>query len=82
MIFSNDLRLAKDDPILEIFHNSRETPISAVVVKDNPPMHGFGKELKIGDIVIVKGTVSRGDKFQVSIPAQCAFYDYEYFKPV
>jgi len=52
-------------------------------IKDNPPMLGFGQPLKVGDIVDVKGVCWSGTKYQISVDAQCAFYDLEdYFEVV
>jgi hypothetical protein len=79
-IQSTDGRFLCEDPILEAFHNSRENPIEATCIKDNPPMRGFGRQLKTGDVVVVDGTVF-DDRFRVAVPSECAFYAYEYFEP-
>ena len=81
-IISNDGAWSSDCPILVAFHNSRNEPMQVRCVKDHPPMHGFGRQLAVGDIVEIKGTVCRAGRFQVSVPKECAFYDYEYFEPV
>lgn len=73
---------SSNDPKLELFHASRVTPIQVICVKDNPPMRGFGKQLKKGNVVTINGTVNDGSGFQVSCPEECAFYDYTYFQPV
>jgi hypothetical protein len=45
-------------------------------------MYGFGKVLHIGDIVTIKGTVCNdAGRFDVAVPAECAFYDYTAFEP-
>ena len=50
-------------------------------VKDNPPMTGFGRALKSGDIVPVHSVCHDGWKYQISVEAECAFYDLEgYFE--
>jgi hypothetical protein len=52
----------------------------AEVIKDDPPMFGFGRALKVGDIVDVKSVCWRG-KYELSVAAECAFYELEgYFK--
>jgi len=71
-----------NDPKLAVFHNSREKPIKVICTKDDPPMTGFGRALKKGDIVEIEGTVSRGLRFEVSVAAECAFYDYRYFEEI
>jgi hypothetical protein len=71
-----------NDPVLLVFHESRESPVEALCIKDNPPMTGFGKNLVAGDRVTVKGTVSRGSAFEVCVPSECAFYEYSYFVPL
>jgi len=48
-------------------------------VKDNPPMVGFGRQLKTGDVVPVHGVCYTGTKYQISVEAECAFYDLEGF---
>lgn len=50
-------------------------------VKDNPPMHGFGRQLKVGDVVTVNGVCWSGLRYQLAVPAETAFYDMEgYFE--
>ena len=50
-------------------------------VKDDPPMHGFGRPLKAGDVVPVKGVCWNGSYYQLSVPSECAFYKMEdYFE--
>lgn len=52
----------------------------AKCTKDNPPMHGFGRALKAGDVVDVHGVTWRG-KYEISVRAECAFYELEgYFE--
>lgn len=52
----------------------------AKCVKDDPPMHGFGRQLKIGDIVAVDSVCWRG-KYEIAVKAECAFYELEgYFE--
>jgi len=54
----------------------------ARVVRDDPPMHGFGKRLHIGDVVTVTGVTWRG-KFEVAVFTECAFYEMVgYFEPM
>lgn len=81
-VYSQDERFESNDLLLIFFNNTRGKPAKAVVVKDNPPMHGFGRRLKIGDEVEVSGIVCNEiGQFQVAVPSECAFYSYEYFKP-
>lgn len=54
----------------------------AKCIKDAPPMYGFGRELKAGDIVNVAGVCWRG-KYEISVAEECAFYTLEgYFEPL
>jgi len=71
-----------DDPKLIEFHNSRNNPMLVKCIKDNPPMYGFGKKLKIGDIVEINGTVHNSIGFCVGVPEENAFYQYDYFEAV
>mgnify|MGYP001610963208 CR=1 FL=1 len=49
-------------------------------IKDNPPMRGFGRQLKIGDVVKVS-SVCYANRFEISVDAECAFYELEgYFE--
>ena len=53
----------------------------ALCVRDDPPMHGFGRALKKGDIVVVRCVCWRSG-YELSVPAECAFYRMEgYFEP-
>jgi len=70
-----------NDPVLELFHNARDNPITVVCTKDNPPMIGFGEKLKVGDVVEINGTIHNELGFCISVPGQCAFYRYDYFSP-
>ena len=72
---------SSDDPKLALFHESRNAPMLVVCTKDNPTMHGFGRTLKAGDVVEIKGTCCHGGRFDVSVPKECAFYDYSHFEP-
>lgn len=50
-------------------------------IKDNPPMYGFGRQIKKGDVVETNGVTWRGH-YELSVPAECAFYVMEgYFIP-
>lgn len=53
-----------------------ESGARAKCIKDNPPMHGFGRSLKAGDVVDVKSVCWRG-KYEISVEAECAFYELE-----
>ena len=55
----------------------------AVCVKDSPRMKGFGRQLKKGDEVVVKGVCWDPLGFyELSIPDECAFYEMEgFFEP-
>jgi len=44
-------------------------------------MHGFGKPLEKGDVVTIEGTIYGEIGFAVSVPEQCAFYEYDAFEP-
>ena len=68
------------DPKLVKFHNTRDNPTKVICMKDNPPMIGFGKRLKKGDIVEIKGTTHNELWFCVSVPEECAFYSYRCFE--
>jgi hypothetical protein len=81
MIYSQDGSCWSDDPILLQFHNSEPDGMEAICIKDNPPMTGFGRHLKIGEKVRIKGVVSNSTTFEVCVPSECAFYQYDYFSP-
>jgi len=52
----------------------------AEVIKDDPPMCGFGRSLKVGDVVDVTSVTWRG-KYELGVREECAFYELEgYFK--
>ena len=52
----------------------------AKCIKDDPPMYGFGRGLKSGDVVEVDAVCWRG-KYEISVKAECAFYELEdYFE--
>ena len=52
----------------------------AKCIKDMPPMCGFGRPLRIGDVVNVQAVCWRG-KFEIAVTAECAFYELEgYFE--
>lgn len=49
-------------------------------IKDDPPMYGFGRNLKSGDIVDVHNVCWRG-KYEIAVSKECAFYELEgYFE--
>jgi len=49
-------------------------------IRDNPPMHGFGREIKAGEIISIDSVTWRG-KYEVGVKAECAFYQLEgYFE--
>jgi hypothetical protein len=49
-------------------------------IRDDPPMRGFGRPLKVGDTVTVEGVTWSG-RYELSVPAECAFYAMEgYFE--
>ena len=49
-------------------------------IKDNPPMRGFGRQIKAGDIVKVDG-VCFVNTYEIAVAAECAFYQLEdYFE--
>ena len=57
-----------------------ENGARANCIKDDPPMSGFGRVLKCGDIVNVQSVCWRG-KYEISVAAECAFYELEgYFE--
>lgn len=50
-------------------------------IKDNPPMNGFGKPIKAGDIVKVDSVCWSGWKYEIGVRDECAFYELEgYFE--
>jgi hypothetical protein len=52
----------------------------AKCIKDMPPMHGFGRTLKMGDVVDVQSVCWRG-KYEIAVAEECAFYELEgYFE--
>ncbi len=80
-VYSNDGLYSSDDPKLEIFSDTRDNPKFVRCIKSNPPMHGFGRALMEGDIVLIHGTVHNHLGFCVSVPSECAFYSYDCFEP-
>ena len=49
-------------------------------IKDSPPMYGFGRQLKAGDVVSVNSVCWRG-KYEVGVKEECAFYELDgYFE--
>ena len=72
---------SSNDVLLERYHETRNNPKKVVCIEDNPPMVGFGKTLKVGDVIVIKGTIHNELGFCVSVPSECAFYEYSYFKP-
>lgn len=55
---------------------------TAKCIKDDPPMYGFGRPLKAGEIVNVDSVCWSGTRYQIGVSDQCAFYDLEgYFEP-
>lgn len=59
-----------------------EPDAKAKCIKDNPPMHGFGKTIKAGDVVGVDSVCWSGIRYQIGVRDECAFYDLEgYFEP-
>lgn len=82
LIVSGDGRHRSDDAKLKLFHDSRSKPMKVRCLKDVPPMIGFGRTLKQGDIVEIEGTTHQTTGFCVAVPSECAFYDYEYFEEV
>lgn len=57
-----------------------EPGAQAKCIKDNPPMYGFGRNLKVGDVVAVQSVCWRG-KYEIAVAAECAFYELEgYFE--
>lgn len=75
-----DERVQLPTPQVENWQRLYEPGAKARCIKDNPPMHGFGRQLKTGDVVDVSSVCWQG-RFQVSVDAECAFYDLEgYFE--
>lgn len=51
-------------------------------IKDVPPARGFGRQLKVGDIVKVAAVCWRNG-YEIAIKEECAFYKLEgYFEPL
>ena len=70
-------------PRVENWQALYEPGARAKCIKDNPPMYGFGSAIRAGEIVEVRSVCWSGTKYQISVDAQCAFYDLEgYFEPV
>ena len=55
-------------------------------IKDNPPMRGFGRALKVGDVVELKalsGLTYCEGRYEVPVSSECAFYALEgYFEVI
>ena len=57
-----------------------EPDARAKCIKDDPPMYGFGRPLKTGEIVDVQSVCWRG-KYEIAVSAECAFYELDgYFE--
>jgi hypothetical protein len=70
-------------PKVAAWHALYEPDAEARCIKDNPPMYGFGRMLKKGDIVKVDSVCWSGIKYQIGVREECAFYDLEgYFEVV
>ena len=70
-------------PRVENWQALYEPGAQAKCIKDNPPMHGFGKPIKAGDVVAVDSVCWSGVRYQIGVKEQCAFYDLDgYFEPV
>ena len=48
-------------------------------IKDDPPMYGFGRALKRGDVVDVQSVCWRGFKYELAVKAECAFYELDHY---
>lgn len=52
----------------------------AICIKDNPPMRGFGKQLKVGDVVDVRSVCWDG-QYTIAVQKECATYHLDgYFE--
>ena len=68
-------------PKVENWQALYEPGAKARCIKDDPPMHGFGRPIRAGDVVNVDGVCWSGTKYQIAVREQCAFYDLEgYFE--
>lgn len=70
-------------PKVTDWHALYEPNAEARCIKDNPPMLGFGRQIKTGEIVKVDSVCWSGTKYQIGVHPECAFYDLEgYFEVV
>lgn len=79
--YSNCGTWSSDCPILASFASDGGSK-QIRCIKDKPHMRGFGRHLKVGDIIDIKGTTCTNGMFEVSAPDECAFYDYSHFELV
>ena len=67
-------------PQVENWQELYKEGAKARCIKDDPPMEGFGKAMKVGDTVNVH-SVCYKNRYQLSVQEECAFYDLEgYFE--
>jgi hypothetical protein len=69
-------------PLVDDKYRPMWTPGTLVrCTKDSPPYVGFGRDLRAGDIVAVKGVCWDGTHYQISVPEECGSYRMEgYFE--
>lgn len=64
-------------PRVENWNRLYEPGARAKCVKDSPPMYGFGRAVKAGDVVNVHGVCWRDGRYEIAVREECAFYAIE-----
>lgn len=60
-----------------------EPNAEARCIRDDPPMYGFGRAIKAGEIVKVQSVCWRAGRYEIAVAEECAFYELEgYFEVV
>lgn len=70
------------DEKVQEFHKLRETPKLISCIKDVECKNGFGRTIKVGEKVMCNGLVVGVTSYEVAIPNECGFYDYENFEMI
>ncbi len=64
------------------FHKLREQPKLIRCIKDSVCRNGFGKTIKAGQKVLCSGLVAGAATYEVAVPDECGFYDYNDFEMI
>lgn len=71
------------EPKLDNWQRLYQPNAKAKCVKDDPPMKGFGRQIKAGEVLDVGSVCWENGKYTIGVSKECAFYDLEgYFEVV